>query len=157
MNLWKGFRLQPITRLPSTRIGFSTRGLGSKNVLQTYLILELKGVRALFITPHYSLTLEPSTHVYHLSFYHFPLNPLKYKKVLRERKRHTDRGVSITTRWGTPRQGTPPARSDGGYSRWGTPCWGTPGRGTPPPGSTVGVPPSLGVDRQTDGQTRVKT
>ena len=66
------------------------------------------------------------------------------KVLLRERKRHTDRGVSSTTRWGTPspRQGTPPARSDWeGYPRWGTPC-----RGTAQPGlmggTQGGVPPS---------------
>ena len=99
----------------------------------------------------------------------------KYKKVLlRECKRHTDRGVSSTpsVSWsGVP----PPARSDrGGYPRWvtphcqevsllersdggGYPRWGTtragPGLGTPRP------PPS--VDRQMDGWmdgwTRVKT
>ena len=95
---------------------------------------------------------------------------LRNKKVLlRERKRHTDRGVSSTPsvtrggvpprpgptgrgypRWGTPCQGTPPARSDGGYLRWGTPLarsdrgggTGTSG-GVPPPGwlHLAGVPP----------------
>ena len=56
-------------------------------------------------------------------------NSQNKKVLLRERKRHTDRGVSSTpsvSRGGVPpRQDTPPpARSDGGgYLRWGTP-WG---------------------------------
>ena len=91
-----------------------------------------------------------------------------YKKVLlRESKRHTDRGVSSTTpveyppppppgyppsqvwpggypRWGTPHWGTPPARSDGGYPRWGVPkvgypLSGYPHWGTPWPGLTGGT------------------
>ena len=81
----------------------------------------------------------------------------KNKKVLlRERKRHTDRGVSSTTRWGTPlpRVGVPPTRSDGGYLRWGTPRHGTPNQtwlgyphldlaGVPPPHlDLAGVPPT---------------
>ena len=71
---------------------------------------------------------------------------VQYKKVLlRERKRHTDCGVSSTpsVMWGgtPPGRGTPAARSDGGYLRLGTP-W----LGYPPP-----------VDRYMDGQTRVKT
>ena len=77
--------------------------------------------------------------------------------------------------------GYPPARSDGGYPRWGT-CparsnRGTqggvpPSQGTPPGWTWLGYPPGWGspalrldlagvpplcVDRQTDGQTRVKT
>ena len=80
-------------------------------------------------------------------------------------------------RWGTPIRypdgqvrrgggylgwGTPPARSDGGrgYPRWGTPprTWlgYPPGWGTPLAGPGQGAPPP-GVNRQTDGQTRVKT
>ena len=63
------------------------------------------------------------------------------------------------TPWqGTPQQGTPLARSDRGI-RGGVPPW----QGTPhldlarvPPLNLAGVPP-LGVDRQTDGQTCVKT
>ena len=63
------------------------------------------------------------------------------KVLLRERKRHTDRGVSSTTRDGVPPQpgptgggvpevgyppsGYPLSRSDGGgYLRWGTPSSG---------------------------------
>ena len=60
------------------------------------------------------------------------------KVLLREHKRHTDRGVSSTTQLGSPpwpgltlrgectQGGVPPirvplARSDGGYPKWGTP------------------------------------
>ena len=45
------------------------------------------------------------------------------KVLLRECKRHTDHSVSSTTRWGTPPPigVPPPARSDGGYPRWGSP------------------------------------
>ena len=105
-------------------------------------------------------------------FYRHPCrHGLNKKVLLRERKRHTDRGVSSTTRSGV----TPPARFDrgggylrwgtsqpgptgGGYPRWGTPLagpgWGTPpppapGRGTPPPPAPGrDTPPS--VNRQTD-------
>ena len=65
-----------------------------------------------------------------------------------------------------PQQGYPLARSDGGYPRWGNPLAGVPPSqvqwGAVPnvgysPGSTwLGYSP-LGVDRQNDGQTRVKT
>ena len=88
---------------------------------------------------------------------------MKNKKVLlRERKRHTDRGISSTTRggttpvgvplgqvqWGYPRWGTPRPGLTGGYPKWGTPPAGAgPGWGTPP--DLAGIPP-LGVDRQTD-------
>ena len=101
------------------------------------------------------------------------------KVLLRERKRHTDRGVSSTTQDGVPPyQGTPPPRPGptGGYLRWGTPHWGTPwpgptgggtwlgyppagpGRGTPlPPGPGRGTPPpQVWTDRIIAGQTRVK-
>ena len=158
---------------------------------------------------------------------------MDYNKVLlRERKRHTDRGVSSTlsvnrdwvppqqgypqarsdgglpevgyplagvpqqgypplpqlgyppgqVRWGgtqgvvAPLAGVPPARSDGGYPRWGTPWPGvmggiqggvTPGRGTPWPGlmgsTQGGVPriwtwpgyplPQVWTDRRMDGRT----
>ena len=63
---------------------------------------------------------------------------------MRERKRHTDRGVSSTTQVGYP-----PARSDRGGTRGGIPpCWGPPARsegeyprwGPPQPG-LMGVPP----------------
>ena len=82
------------------------------------------------------------------------------KVLLRERKRHTDRGVSSTpsvTRGGVPPwQGYPLARSDGGYLRWGTPRpggvpppagpgWGTPHwtwLGYPPQSDLAGVPPT---------------
>ena len=94
------------------------------------------------------------------------------KVLLRERKRHTDRGVSSTARggvppvrvlppgqvwrrrggyprWGTPCLGTPPARSNGGYPRWGTPIevplsqvW----RGVSEMGyPPLGYPPTCGV------------
>ena len=43
-------------------------------------------------------------------------------------------------RWGTPLPGYPPARSDGGYPRWGTPHQGTPQPG-PMGGTQGGVPP----------------
>ena len=67
------------------------------------------------------------------------LNSVTNKKVLlRESKRHTDRGISSTpsvTRGGvSPKSGYPPARSNGEYPRWGTPH-----QGTPWPGLT-GVP-----------------
>ena len=68
------------------------------------------------------------------------MNKSKFNKkvLLRERKRHTDRGVSSTTevRY-PPLSGYPPARSDGGrgYLRWGTPPVGV-----PPSGLTGGVP-----------------
>ena len=88
------------------------------------------------------------------------------KVLLRERKRHTDRGVSSTP----PEVGyplPPLARSDeGGYLRWGTPQQGYPPRpgltwvpqmGYPLPGSGWDTPPPPGVDRQTAGQTHVKT
>ena len=95
---------------------------------------------------------------------------LKYNKkvLLRECKRHTDHGVSSTTRHGVPLPGQvrwkggvpeveyPPARSDWGggvYLRWGTPRsgypppgltggysrWGTPQPGYPWPGPIRGV------------------
>ena len=87
------------------------------------------------------------------------------KVLLRERKRHTDRGVSSTTRWGTPSpcQGTPPGPGlTGGYPRYppagpgsGTPLAGH-GSGTPlaKPGSgtpwldlaRVPPPPQVGID-----------
>ena len=89
------------------------------------------------------------------------------KVLLRERKRHTDRGVSSTpsvvlyevgyppvgvpppakSDRGVPEVGYPPsgyplARSGGGYLRWGTPCQGTPPArwGTPPSQVWWGVP-----------------
>ena len=70
---------------------------------------------------------------------------LNKKVLLRERKRHTDRGVSSTTRWVAPPppgQGTPPpARSDRGrYPRWGNPpAWTW--LGYPPCLDLAGVPP----------------
>ena len=80
-----------------------------------------------------------------------------YKKVLlRERKRHTDRGVSSTTRWGTPPPvrvpplvGVPPQPGlmGGGYPRWGTPQSGYPsvwtwlGYSPPPTWTWLGYPP----------------
>ena len=95
----------------------------------------------------------------------------KHKKVLlRERKRHTDCGVSSTTwggvsRWGEPPNqvqwrgtwdrvpphwGTPqPGLVGGRYPRWGTPSqvqwrryprWGTPQLGYPPARSNGGYP-----------------
>ena len=58
---------------------------------------------------------------------------------------------------GYPQQGYPPSGPTGGYPRWGTPWQGyPPGRGTPHL-DLARVPPPLGVDRQNDGQTRVKT
>ena len=100
------------------------------------------------------------------------------KVLLRERKRHTDHGVSSTTRgevlplsgypparsdrgegtWGglSPGRGYPPARSNGGYLRWGTPGKGVspwqkvpPGRGTPPGWTWLGYPPLPGPGRGT--------
>ena len=70
----------------------------------------------------------------------FTLKPCFNKKVLlRERKRHTDRGVSSTTRWGTPL-----AKSD-----WGVPKVGYPPLGYPPArsdrGGTQGGVPPIGV------------
>ena len=63
-------------------------------------------------------------------------------------------------RWGSPHQGIPSQVQPGGYPRWGTPRQGYPSGWTwlgypPPPGPGWGTP--LGVDRQNDGQTRVKT
>ena len=67
-----------------------------------------------------------------------------YKKVLlRERKRHTDRGVSSTTKVGYP-----PHRPglSGGTQGGVPPCWGSPplgyppGQGTPQPGLMGGYP-----------------
>ena len=78
-------------------------------------------------------------------------NCFNEKVLLRERKRHTDRGVSSTTEVGYPRPG-PTGR---GYLRWGTPCWGPGSRrgylGVPPvrvppvlaPGGYLGYPPVL--------------
>ena len=98
------------------------------------------------------------------------------KVLLRERRRHTDHGISSTTQWGTPCWGTPLARFDGGYPRWGTPIgvpplarsdrgvppsqvqleggcprWGTPCQGTPPWVPLVGVPPQPGLTGGTRG------
>ena len=54
-----------------------------------------------------------------------------YKKVLlREHKRHTDRGVSSTTRGGVP-----PSQV-----QWGVPEVGYPSSGYPQPGLTGGIP-----------------
>ena len=77
---------------------------------------------------------------------------------MRERKRHTDRGISSTpsVSWGgvPPRDGYPLARSaEGGYLRWGTPRPGLMGEvtqgGVPPSqvwwGTQCGVPPSRGT------------
>ena len=71
-----------------------------------------------------------------------------HKKVLlRERKRHTDRGVSSTpsdTRGGVPPppgQGYPPARSNGGGTRGGVPLHSCTWPGYPPWLDLAGVPP----------------
>ena len=70
---------------------------------------------------------------------------------------------------GGTRGGVPPARSDGGYLRWGTPFRVPPpvgvcphldlaGVSPPPPRlDLLGYPPPRWTDRMTDGQTRVKT
>ena len=55
---------------------------------------------------------------------------------------------------GYPPVGVPPARSNGG-TRGGVPHQSTPWSGPPPTWTWLGYP--LGVDRQNDGQTRVKT
>ena len=99
---------------------------------------------------------------------------------MRERKRHTDRGVSSTpsvTQGGVtppPQQGYPPARSDRGVTWGGVPTmagvphwpgltWGTHG-GVPPSrvppgqvwwGTQGGVPPSRGTPSQVWWGTRV--
>ena len=67
------------------------------------------------------------------------------KVLLRERKRHTDRGVSSTTRGGVPPPpvGFPLARSDWGVPKVGHPLAG----GTPPSWTWLGYPPRCG---QTD-------
>ena len=81
-------------------------------------------------------------------FVHLMKKDENKKVFLRERKRHTDRGVSSTTEVGCPPLSgypPPPARSDGGYPRWGTPLSGYPlarseggtWGGVPP----IGVPP----------------
>ena len=87
---------------------------------------------------------------------------LKNKKVLlRERKRHTDRGVSSTPpvnqsrvppRAGPPRQGYPWPGLMRGYPRWGTP-W----QGYPPTGPGLGTPPPMWTDRQCQNITFPRT
>ena len=84
----------------------------------------------------------------------------KNKKVLlRERKRHTDRGVSSTqsvTRGGVPPIRVPPSQvwqrgvPEVGYPSVGVPHQGTPSHQGTPQLDLAGVPPP-GVDRQTDG------
>ena len=92
---------------------------------------------------------------------------LTRKSLLRERKRHTDRGVSSTTRRGTPcrctppptkssrglpwvgypHAGVPPARSDGGGTQGGVPPYQVPppwldlAEISPPTGPGWGTPP----------------
>ena len=87
------------------------------------------------------------------------------KVLLHERKRHTDHGVSSTpsrvTQGRVPLgKGTPLARSDRGYLRWGTPqpgLMGIPKVGYLPGQTWLGYPPPIwtwpgypptGVDRQ---------
>ena len=91
---------------------------------------------------------------------------LNKKVFLRERKRHTDHGVSSTTRWGTPpsqvrwwgtwlggtrmgapKVGYPPGQVWWGVPEVGTPCWGPPWPGLKGEGgylkwgTPIGVPP----------------
>ena len=66
------------------------------------------------------------------------------KVLLPERNRHTDRGVSSTTRDGVPppHQGTPPPQPGltGGYLMWGTPLTRSDGGGVPDGGPRWGNP-----------------
>ena len=78
------------------------------------------------------------------------LHVLNNKVLLRERKRHTDRGVSSTpsvTRGGVPPSpsGYPPARSNRGVPRWGTPPPGYPLARSDRGNTRGGVPPSRGT------------
>ena len=85
-------------------------------------------------------------------------NMMNKKVLLRERKRHTDRGVSSTPSVILYEEGYPPPRSGltggGEYPRWGTPVrinppqpgltggyprWGTPRHGVPPQPGLTGV------------------
>ena len=149
---------------PSGSLFYSTSG--------AFLVISLAVWCVWIQTPQTRVPVRPDSLGEWVSFRPSPHNRLGMQETYRPRRIK----YSICyPRWGTPRQGTPLARSDGGvpkvgyprqgtpwpglrgYPRWGTPQpglmggylrWGTPQQGTPPsgPGRST-APPQVWTDR----------